>query len=298
MKTAPAGLITFFNTARQALQFDLWTFGLANGSVLRWTDADVDITIDTRTFTRGPVITRDRVKWVRGIEVDQLKAVLAGPSVQIGGVALPAFAAAGGFDGAVAILERVYLNDAGVVQGALSWFSGQVADVYPGRMGCELVIKSQLTQLSQQLPRNLYQAGCLNDLYDSNCAVARASFTTTGTVNAASTDFNPLLDVTVGVDQRLGFFGAMFDLPFSLGVCKFSTGANAGISRTVQAYTRTSSLHGQMRFSRPFPFRPAAGDAFSLSCGCDKTQATCQDKFNNLARFRGQPYIPVPETVT
>jgi hypothetical protein len=32
--------------------------------------------------------------------------------------------------------------------------------------------------------------------------------------------------------------------------------------------------------------------------GCDKQQATCRGKFANLARFRGQPYVPAPETIT
>lgn len=288
MKTAAPALVTFLNTARQALQFDLWTFTLASGTVYRWTDADVDIKIDTRTFTRGPIITRDKVKWTRGIEVGQLKATLSGPVVLVDGQPLPAFSAAGGFDAASVALERVYLNDAGVVQGALVWFTGVVADVLPSRMGCELVVKSPLTQLNQQTPRNLYQAGCLNDLYDSNCALNRAAHTVTGTISAVAAGNNPALTVTLATAVPARWA--------ELGVLRFTTGANAGLGRTVQiqAGVGTGLV---LQFPRPYPFAVTVGDAFTLTAGCDKTVGTCQSKFSNLLRFRGQPYIPVPETV-
>lgn len=289
MKNADPALVTFFNTARQALKFDLWTLTLPSGTVYRWTDADVDIKIDTRTFVRGPVITRDKVKWTRGIEVDQLKANFSGPTVQVDGKALPGFAAAGGFDGSTVLLERVYMNDAGVVQGALVWFIGLVADVYPSRMGAELVAKSQLTQLNQQIPRNLYQAPCLNDLYDGNCAATRASFTVTGTVTGVGTGYNPAITVSVSTPLAARWL--------ELGACRFTSGANTGISRTVQAQPGGGSSLA-LQFARPFPFAVQAGDALSLSAGCDKRVTTCQAKFSNLQRFRGMPFVPVPETVT
>lgn len=292
MKTASSPLVTFFNTAKQCLQFDLWTFFLASGTFLQWTDADVDLVVTdgpTRAFVRGPVITRDKVTWVRGIEVDQLKATFEGPAVLVDGQPLPAFAAAGGFDGAWVTLERVYMNDAGVAQGTLVLFPGTVADVTPGRMGCDIVVKSLLTQLSQQLPRNLYQAGCLNTLYDSNCGVDRTASTITGTVTAVGAGYNPAVTVTLasGVAARY----------FELGPLKFTSGANAGLGRTVQAQPG-SGTSVTFQFSRPWPFAIAPGDAFSVSAGCDKLQATCSGKFANLPRFRGQPFIPVPETVT
>ena len=299
MKTAPPTLVTFLGGNTSALQFDLWTITTPAGVVVRWTDADIDITTtDARTFVRGPVITRDRVTWVRGLQVDSLKVVMQSPSQLVNNLTLPAFATSGGFDGASVTLERCYLNTSGTYQGSLIWFTGLVAQVNPSRLGCVMEVKSQLTQLNQQLPRNLYQSGCVNDLYDPNCAAAKASFTTTGAVVGVSTDFNPYLDVSVLMDSKPGFFGGTVYLPFQLGVLKFNSGANAGISRTVQTYTRTSSLNGRLRFSRPFPFTPVVGDGFTISAGCDKTLATCQNVFNNTSHFRGFPFVPVPETVT
>ena len=71
------------------------------------------------------------------------------------------------------------------------------------------------------------------------------------------------------------------------GVC------TSGISRTVKSYAG-----GQFVFILPLPYDPTVGDTFSVYPGCDKTQAVCQSKFNNVARFRGFPFIPVPETTT
>jgi uncharacterized phage protein (TIGR02218 family) len=49
---------------------------------------------------------------------------------------------------------------------------------------------------------------------------------------------------------------------------------------------------------QPLPAAVVSGDAFEIYPGCDKTKATCENKFANLIRFRGYPFIPAPETVT
>jgi uncharacterized phage protein (TIGR02218 family) len=36
----------------------------------------------------------------------------------------------------------------------------------------------------------------------------------------------------------------------------------------------------------------AAGDAFEVTPGCDKSFATCRDRFANQINFRGFPHLP------
>jgi uncharacterized phage protein (TIGR02218 family) len=36
----------------------------------------------------------------------------------------------------------------------------------------------------------------------------------------------------------------------------------------------------------------AEGDTFTVTAGCDKRFATCRDRFDNTANFRGFPHIP------
>ena len=290
MKTATLALVNFFGSSASALQFDLWTLRLASGTLLRWTDADVDITLaDGRSFVRGPVVRRPRAKWARGLEVDQLRMTLSGPAVLVDGQPLPVFAAAGGFDGASVLLEHVYLTTAGVVKGALVWFAGTEAGVLPGRMGAEITLKSQLTQLSQQLPRNVYQAGCLNDLFDGNCAADRSAYTLAGTVAAVGAGGNPAITVTLAAPASERWL--------ELGIVRMASGASAGHSRTVQAQTG-SGTSVLLQFARPWPFALQPGDTLTATAGCDKTMATCSARFANLARFRGLPFVPLPETVT
>jgi uncharacterized phage protein (TIGR02218 family) len=45
----------------------------------------------------------------------------------------------------------------------------------------------------------------------------------------------------------------------------------------------------------PLPATPAAGDAFTVAFGCDHTRGTCQNRFANLANFRGFPFVPPPQ---
>jgi len=290
MKTTGPVLTAFLNSARQAALFDLWTFTLSNGSVLRYTDSDVDVWLpDGRVFTRGPIITRDRVRWVRGIEVDQLSVRMAADStVTINGTALIPFIAAGGFDGATAVLDRVYLDDANMVKGWLNFFAGQVADIDIARMEATLKVKSQLVQLNQAMPRNLYQAACLNDLSDANCGINRLAISSDFTINAVATWFNPSVYVTDA--QPSGHW--------DLGICTMTSGPNAGQERTVQIHLLFPGNVCSLQFARPFPFTPQVGDTLRISAGCNKTPGICNAKFGNLLRFRGQPYVPVPETVT
>lgn len=289
IKTSAAGGSAAFHLYPTAGVVEAWGAQVEAGSVVT---AYIPTTIGpvtraadlTRAFTRGPIIERERVRWVRGIEVDQLAVTLSGPALTVDGQPLAAFATAGGFDGATVLLERAYLNDAGQLQGTLSWFSGMVSDVEPTDMGTGLTVKSQLTQLNQQLPRNLYQAGCLNNLFDSNCGVNRAVLTqATMVVRLGSA---ALFAITLaGPSAADGYL--------TLGIAKFTSGANAGLSRSV-LYQSGDSLV----FSRPFPFPVSLGDRLTVTPGCNKTFATCANKFANTSRFRGVPFVPVPETVT
>jgi uncharacterized phage protein (TIGR02218 family) len=293
MKTCTPELAAFLNAARQGLAFDLWTFTLQSGFVLRWTDADIDIAIAGGQFVRGPIISRDRVKCARGLEVDQLGVTLSSPTQLIGSQALPQFAVLGGFDGAAVQLERVYFDTSGaapvLVNGALLLFVGTVSDTLPSRMGAKLTVKSQLAQLQQQLPRNVYQAPCMNNLFDSNCGVNRAANTVSGSITSIGTGSNPTLTVSLQGTASAGYF--------DLGIVKMTSGVNEGIGRTVQAQGGSGNSI-TLQFARPLPFALAVGDTFTATAGCNKPVTTCGNKFNNLIRFRGQPFIPVPETTT
>ncbi|MDR8464663.1 hypothetical protein FPK40_24130, partial [Acinetobacter baumannii] len=78
---------------------------------------------------------------------------------------------------------------------------------------------------------------------------------------------------------------------FTQGVVEFLEGANIGIKRTVRLHES-----GAMLLTLPLLDMPAIGEAIRVYPGCDKRLDTCTNRFNNRARFRGAPFVPVPET--
>jgi uncharacterized phage protein (TIGR02218 family) len=117
-------------------------------------------------------------------------------------------------------------------------------------------------------------------LYDGGCGLNKASFTVSGTVTGAG---YPTFTAS-GLTQPNGYFAQ--------GVVTFNTGLNAGLSRTVKRHSS-----GGLITPYTFPHIPQVGDTFSIYPGCDKTTGSqgCA-KFSNIAKFRGFPYVPSPET--
>src|SRR6185312_7655492 len=162
------------------------------------------------------------------------------------------------------------------------------AEVDYGRSLATFTVNSHLELLNLNLPRNLYQTNCVNNLGDAACGVNLSSYVTSPAARSGCTQ--SVLIFTGAIDQSLG--GA-----FNAGKCVGVTGANAGLARTVQ-YTGTAYTPGDtIQLLTPFPTAPAAGDSFQVFYGCDKTlgQNGCP-KFNNTPRFKGFPFVPVPVT--
>lgn len=285
-ETSAGALVAFLNSATQRVTADLLTITLTSGQVLRYSGGDQALTVNGNTFGLGPLIVRSRTSQKVGIDVDSLDLTLScDSSVQVNGSPLLAFARLGGFDAARVVLERAYAASwaTGVV-GTVALFSGRVGPGVPTRYDVRFTVKSELELLDVMVPRNVYQAGCLNDLFEpSTCRILRAAWTyagsATGPTDATQTVFaNTLVNG-----------GGWFDL----GVVRFSSGANLGVSRTVRSYQP-----GSLTVIAPWPFPVANGDTFTASAGCNKTLLQCDTKFNNRVNFRGQPFIPVPETIT
>lgn len=287
MKTATAPLIALLNSGVQLASDDLFEITLSGGSVLRYTSAELPIEWpDSSTvYQTGPLIKRSSINTSVGVTVDSLSVELsADDTVQVNSVPLMAFIAAGGLDGADLVVNRAYrATRANSVVGVLEQFTGIVNDVSISRNVCSIEVVSLLTKLDVQVPRNLYQASCSNTLYDTACGLNRAALTVTGVATGSPTR------TVIGTGQT-----AAADY-FSQGVITFTTGPNAGVSRTIKKF---DSGTGVVTMIAPFPFAPAAGNAYSMYPGCNKTMDTCTNKFSNIIKFRGFPFVPVPETVT
>lgn len=289
MKPASNDLINLLAT-RQFEVADLYTFTLVDGTtVLRYTSADINITYASNTYSAGGktgvIIGKQSggFRWKRGLEVDTVRVSVIPREGTVNSIAFLTAIQQGFFDGATVRIERAYMSTWGTVVGTILLFLGRVSDIECFSTSAEFTISSHLELLNQPFPRNLYQGGCVNTLYDASCALNKASFATTGTCRTGSTK------ATVNINTLSPATGY-----FDLGIIAFTGGANAGLSRTVKTYTKSGS--STVTLIQPLPTAPSNTDAFTIYPGCDKAQTTCSSKFSNLANFRGFPYIPENQT--
>ena len=279
MKSASTTLVNFLNTNQQFYMADLYTLTLNGGYVARYTSWDQDLSSGGNLFNAF-AIERSKIRTVVGVEVDTLEVnVFAKNTDLLNGA--PWFSAVqrGALDSAILKLERVFMATANdTSMGTISLFSGRVSDTEVSRTEAKLTVKSELELLNTNLPRNLYQSGCLHTLYDNGCQLNKANYAVGGTVVSGD-----VTSLNTTISRATDYF--------TLGVVKFTSGVNNGVTRSVRYHSG-----GSFVFALPLVSAPAAGDTFIAWPGCDKTKDTCSGKFNNVVNFRGFPYVPTPET--
>lgn len=280
MISAPAELIALMDSGK-FLMADLYDFITIAGTHYRYAGGDFDVAWNGNTYTSGGLrLERSRTRIVRGLEVDTMDlTVYPTNSDLIGGVPFLQALSTGALDGANMTLYRAFLPAVDqLAAGALWRFSGRISEAEMTRTEARIKVKSFLELLDIQMPRNLYQPGCIHTLFDTGCALNSAGFGVNNSVIAGSTR----TQINNTLAQAAGYFDQ--------GKIVFNTGANAGVMRTTKSHTS-----GVIKLALPLPYTPSAGDTFTAYPGCDKLQATCSGKFSNLPNFRAFPNIPVPE---
>ena len=281
MKAASAPFIALL-ASNQFVMADLLTITLIDNSVYRYTSADIDLSVGGNLFSSQTIkFKRGATRIVTGVQVDTLELNLyADGSMLLGGIPFLAAVHNGALDGAKVLLQRTFMATWGDTSaGSIIPFSGRVAESKISRTEAILTVKSDLELLNINMPRNLYMPGCIHTLYDSGCGFNPAA----AVVNYSVTSASSKLVIYSAATQATGHFDQ--------GVMKFNSGANTGVKRTIKSYQQGVNTV----LSYPLPNTPTVGDAFSMWPGCDKTQTMCQNKFANIANFRGFPYIPTPE---
>lgn len=286
MKSANPELEALLNSTRQFCMADLYTIATVGGDMLRYASGDFDVTLDGNRFTsRGPLVSRGPIRTMVGLEVDTLTITIAtaNPADQLNGQPFITAALDGALDGATVLLQRAFFESwTQPAKGALVMFSGRVSQISGSRHELQVSVKSDLELLDVKLPRNIYTPGCALDVYSTPCGANRAAVTVTGSVASVS---SPRSGFATSLGQATGWF--------DLGTLTFTSGANDGVSRTVQAFDA-----GAFSFALAFPADIAPGDTFSVFPACMHTMDDCANKHNNLVHFRGFPFVPAPETIT
>lgn len=287
--TTPGSLATWLASARQALIFDAYTLISVTGTVARWIDADFDYTLpDGRAFVRGPLFERGQISQKVGLSVDSMSLamipVYREAPVAFGAQTLLEAAQRGTLRGATLQMERLVF-ETGLTDYKGLWieFAGtlSVRNTAGGKIQAQVL--SELNLLEKPMPPDIYQAQCKNTVFDAQCRLSRAAWEVASAVTAVTAGSKS--QFTSALAQAAGYFDQ--------GVVRFTSGANAGEKRTVKAFAG-----GVFSFALPWPQPIAVTDAFVAAPGCARNLDACTNKFNNRVQFRGEPFIPQPETVT
>jgi len=291
-----AGATAALLATRQFQWVGLYKFQLVSGNTYYYTTGDVPLTFGGNTYltaSQTGVIferkgARGKVKWRLGLEVDTMQFDAMPNGGQVNGKSFFNAVRQGDFDGAdFTFMHAYWPSNGGYVAtiqptGVVVMFAGRPAGITWGRSMATFTINSYLDVLNQQLPRNIYQLGCINTLYDSACTLAQNSYREAGVAAAGSTSSVVLATLNGATDVN------------TLGKIVFTSGQNNAVARSIKQYTKGAP--GTIALMYPLPFAPAAGDSFYIYQGCDKALTTCQNKFGNQANFRGFPFIPENST--
>ncbi len=158
-------------------------------------------------------------------------------------------------------------------------FLGEVSKVDITNSLAQISCSSLESAFTQPIGRVHVQPSCPWMLYEAQCGVSPTGFTHTGTVMSISTDgLTYVVGSMTTIDPDTTFYVR-------------GTLSKDGQPRFIIAQ---SGAAGTYTFTLMTAFNPApvVGDTVTATAGCDRTLAVCKNRFNNLLRFGGFPFLP------
>lgn len=250
-----------------------WLVTRLDGEVFGFTDHSEDLAFEGVTYSASTGYTATAIRSGSGLNVDNLDVQGALDSTTITDEDL----LAGVWD--FAAIEVFEINYEDVSMGGMNLRTGNLGAMRSGRGAFVAELRGMLQRVQQGLGR-LVMPACNADLGDSRCGINLSTFTdgtVSGSVDAVSSNRQW---VDAGLTQATNWFAG--------GLVTWTSGLNAGLSMEVKTFTSG----GAVLLHLPMPYAVQAGDAFTITKGCDKALATCRDTFANVVNFRGFPHLP------
>jgi uncharacterized phage protein (TIGR02218 family) len=252
-----------------------WQITRRDGVVLGCTDHVRDLEVDGVTYRAASGYTRTAIRGTADLAVDNLdvESVFSDDGI------MEEDLRAGKYDFAEVRMFLVNYQDLG--QGILKLRRGWLGEVTI-RDSMYVAELRGMTQRLQMTVGEVYAPDCSADLGDARCSVDLAALEESGAVGT-------VLDATA--------FTAVLAQPtgwYDGGELAWTGGANAGQTVAVRSWDAAT---GMLSLFLPALYPMQAGDAFTISPGCDKSFATCQAKFDNAVNFRGFPHVPGTDQV-
>lgn len=278
--------------SRQFVFADCYTIKAVNNDAILCTNVQEDVIVTPWgggvkvQFTSGGMkVSGIRMNLGVGVDIDEQDAQLDfEEDVTFQGLPMSVALLWGRFDGGTISRDRYFAQDWGsdnqptVWMGGTRLFSGNFADLEEvGRSYCKFKARSDLAKLNINMPKQLFQPGCKNVIYDAGCKLARGSFQVNGTVGAGSTQ------------SRINWAGAAANM--KLGTVYMVVGPGVTLIRTIRDVIPGTALI----LSNPFEQVPMVGATFATYQGCDRSYTRC-GVLGNQANFRGFKTVPTEET--
>jgi uncharacterized phage protein (TIGR02218 family) len=252
-----------------------WKLTRRDGGVIGFTDHDRDLVFDGVTFRAGTGFAASEAtgRFDLSVEGGEIAGALDGDGLDEGDLA------AGRYDAAEI---ETWLVDWSDVALRVLTARGRLGEVKREGIAFIAEIRGLADLLAQESGR-LYTAKCSADLGDARCRIdlgdpARRGY---GTVDA-------LLGTSMVVADGLSDFA---DGYFTAGRLSWTGGANTGLAIEVKQH-RADDGEVVLSLWQAMPEPVAAGDAFTVTAGCNKTLAACRERFANVDNFRGFPHMP------
>lgn len=186
------------------------------------------------------------------------------------------------YDGAIVVVELV---DWQTLEGR-TLTRGLVSKTQQGLTSYNMTAITAGARLQQQPLLEVYSPLCRYQLGDARCTVDLSGLTVSSTVEAVSAPN------VVTLAKRRQFVDASLTesspgLNYANGNITWTSGNNSGVVSEVK-----SVIDGVVTLWYPLPFDIEVGDGFDIVPGCDKTETTCRDEYDNIINFGGFPDVP------
>ena len=280
MKTLPEGMQTHLDSGTTTLCW-CWRLTRRDGTMFGFTDHDCDVMFDGTTFEAAAGFTASEMKDSVGLNVDNLDVESAISSDRLDEDDL----AAGLYDDARVEIFRVNWSspDQCVLMRA-----GSLGEVSRSGSAFRAEVRG-LAHYLQQPTGRLFQFTCDADLGDARCGVNLEGSAYRG-VGEISAVLSPRAFEVSGLEDHA-------DGWCTRGLLRFTSGANAGQSVEIRSHAVRDGIVTIELWQEPAR-AISAGDAVSVTAGCDKLLETCRTKFGNAVNFRGFPHMPGNDFVT
>ena len=251
-----------------------WCFRItrSDGLVQGFTSHDADLVIAGVSYEAASGFSPSAVSASADMAVDnmEVEGVLDSAAITLEDIN------AGRYDGAqILVFLCDWTNPSG---GSFILRKGTLGQVTGAKTPFKAEVRGLLQNLQQKAVA-VYSNWCRADFCDGKCGLAVSEYTFPGKVQAINGDGSLMVDIV----KPSGYF--------DYGLLTFTSGKSSSCIYDVKSYTSVNAI-SQLTTFLPLDDTVSVGDSIFLVAGCDGNLNTCIQKFNNIANFRGEPYVP------